>query len=336
MAVSAVDVVSEAFEHTKQQLFKPFRLGQWTRLGIVGLLAGEITSTGGCSTNYRVPTIPRSGGGQALMFQAALDRGPLMIALIAMAIVVGLVLLVAFLYISSTMRFVLFDSVVTKECHIRRFWRQRTEPGFRYFVWQLVVGLISLAGMAVLVITAAIAGFAAGWLRAPREHILPLVIGGLIFFVILALWLFGFLLIHVLTKDFVVPQMAVDNVTPPFEGWRKAVDDDRFRKGPLCRAMLASKLLAERSAPVAFSCQFSALVVILAILVPVGSSSFYRLPGGADSRYRLECADIGTGHRLGNSYTGGVSLRGFVDHCPVYGITFRHIRSISLQRVIPR
>ena len=270
MAVSAVDVVSEAFEHTKQQLFKPFRLGQWTRLGIVGLLAGEITSTGGCSTNYRVPTIPRSGGGQALMFQTVLDRGPLMIALIAMAIVVGLVLLVAFLYISSTMRFVLFDSVVTKECHVRRFWRQRTEPGFRYFVWQLVVGLISFAGVAVLVITAAIVGFAAGWLRAPREHILPLVIGGLIFLVVLAVWLFGFLLIHVLTKDFVVPQMAVDNVTP-LEGWRRLWTMMDSEKGRFA-GYVGMKVLLSIGAFILSS--IAALVVILAILVPVGVPAF--------------------------------------------------------------
>ena len=44
MPISAVDAISPAFEHTKQQLFKPFRFGQWTRLAFVGLLAGELGS----------------------------------------------------------------------------------------------------------------------------------------------------------------------------------------------------------------------------------------------------------------------------------------------------
>jgi hypothetical protein len=35
LPVSAVDVIKSAFDHMKQQLFKPFRLGQWTRLAAV-------------------------------------------------------------------------------------------------------------------------------------------------------------------------------------------------------------------------------------------------------------------------------------------------------------
>ena len=175
-----------------------------------------------------------------------------------------------FLYIGSTMRFVLFDSVVAKECHIRRFWRQRTEPGFRYFVWQLVVGFISLAGTAVLVITAAIVGFAAGWLRAPREHVLPLILGGLVFFIVLAVWLMVFLLVHVLTKDFVVPQMAVDNVTP-LEGWRRLwamMDSEKGRYAGYVGMKLVLSIAAFILSGIA------ALLVILAILVPVGIPAF--------------------------------------------------------------
>src|SRR5215467_13552886 len=120
MAIPAVDVISTAFEHTKRQLFEPFRLGQWTRLAIVGVLAGE--TVGGCNLSYssRVPFTPRSGGSQAFM-QAALARGPLLVLAIGILILLALALVVAFVYVNSMMRFVLFDSVVTGECHIRRF-----------------------------------------------------------------------------------------------------------------------------------------------------------------------------------------------------------------------
>src|SRR5437762_11960136 len=44
--VSATDSITLAFEHTKRQLFKPFRFGQSVRLAFVGLLAGELGSGG--------------------------------------------------------------------------------------------------------------------------------------------------------------------------------------------------------------------------------------------------------------------------------------------------
>ncbi len=59
-------------------------------------------------------------------------------SLIAVLIVAGLVLLVLFLYVNSVMRFVLFDSVVAKECRIRESWSRRQGPGRRYFFWQIL------------------------------------------------------------------------------------------------------------------------------------------------------------------------------------------------------
>jgi hypothetical protein len=46
MPLSAVDVISPAFERMRQHLFRPFQLSQWFRLAIVGFLAGEM-GTGG-------------------------------------------------------------------------------------------------------------------------------------------------------------------------------------------------------------------------------------------------------------------------------------------------
>ena len=62
-------------------------------------------------------------------------------SLIAVLIVAGLVLMVLFLYLSSVMRFVLFDSVVAKECRIRDSCSRRQGPGWRYFVLQILLFL---------------------------------------------------------------------------------------------------------------------------------------------------------------------------------------------------
>ena len=56
MPISAVDTITLAFQHTKRQLVQPFRFWQWTRLALVGLLAGEMGS-GSCNvpSNFNLP-----------------------------------------------------------------------------------------------------------------------------------------------------------------------------------------------------------------------------------------------------------------------------------------
>ena len=44
--ISALDALQPAFRHTWRQLFKPFRLGLWARLALVGIATGDIP---GCS-----------------------------------------------------------------------------------------------------------------------------------------------------------------------------------------------------------------------------------------------------------------------------------------------
>ena len=57
--------------------------------------------------------------------------------MIAVLIVIGLIFALIMLYVSSVMRFILFDSVVEKECRIRRNWSRRQSAGWRYLLWQL-------------------------------------------------------------------------------------------------------------------------------------------------------------------------------------------------------
>jgi hypothetical protein len=118
------------------------------------------------------------------------------------------------------MRFILFDSVVAKECHIRQGWGRRQGPGLRLFLWKLVYSLLGLVGMVVLLGVPAGFAFAMGWFHQPKEHLLPLVLGGIILFFVLLIFFFASGVIFVLTKDFVVPQMALEEISA-FEGWRR-------------------------------------------------------------------------------------------------------------------
>ena len=267
MPASAIDLVGTAWEHTKNQLFKPFNLGQWVRLGIVGLLAGEMGYTGGCTSSYRFPSVPSRGGtATAFVAQATVLRNPFFPLAVILLVLAALVLIVALMYVSSIMRFILFESVVSRECRIRRFWSRYTESGTRYFLWNLAMLFVSVFGTGVLVLTAAIIGFGAGWLRAPREHVVPLVLGGLIAVGVLAVWFIALALVHVFTKDFVIPQMAIENVGP-IEGWRRLLqmmDTEKARYA----GYIGMKILLMIAAMIIMA--ILTIIIALVFLIPTG------------------------------------------------------------------
>lgn len=217
MPLSAVDSLTPAFEHTKQQLFRPFRFGQWTRIALVGLFAGEMSSGGGCNLNF--PTHTRAAH-QNFAFAAMPPNWELLAPLLVLAVIAIPVVWLLLMYINSRMRFVLFDSVIAKRCEIDRMWRARQQPAMQYFLWQIVLALVMIAGLCLLVGVPALAAFLLGWFTAPREHLAPLILTGLLLFFVLMAWVLLSLVVHVFTKDFVVPQMALENISA-FEGWRR-------------------------------------------------------------------------------------------------------------------
>jgi hypothetical protein len=219
--ISAVDTITLAFRHTGKQLFQPFRFWQWTRLAIVGLLAGEAGSSGGFNfpTNFNLPQ--HSGSSQDFLGNAFpnIDSATLA-ALIAILIVAGFVLAIVLIYVNSVMRFILFDSILAKECHIRQGWNRRHGIGWKYFWWQIGYVVVVFAVLAVLVGIPAAIAYAMGWFRVPNEHVFALVLGGIALFFVLLIFFVAAIAIQVLTKDFVVPQMALEGIGA-IEGWRR-------------------------------------------------------------------------------------------------------------------
>ncbi len=219
MPISAIDAIPLAFEHTKQQLFARFRLGQWTRLAFVGLLAGELGSGGG--RGFNLGKLGHSQPGGSPHFPA--DLTPMLVALGAVLVVLvfaALVFVIVMMYVGSVMRFILFDSVLTKECHIRLGWQRRQGPGGRLFLWTLLCIVATFGGLALLVGIPVALAFSAGWFRAPSEHVVPLVLCGILLFCVLVIFFVVVALVYALTKDFVVPQMALEDIGV-IEAWRR-------------------------------------------------------------------------------------------------------------------
>jgi len=267
LPISAVDALAPAFHHTKQQLLQPFRLGQWGKLALVGMLAGELTS-GGCNFNGNFPMPSRTGNGTNQLLGTPLPHlDPALYAgLIAFLIVFGLVFLILFMYVSSVMRFVLFDSVIAKRCEIGSSWSRRHAIGLGYFVWQILVFLTTIMGMVILVGVPLAVALALGWMKEPKEHLVPLILGGIVLFFLFFAFLVVLMAVHVMTKDFVIPQMALENVSA-IDGWRRLLPMLRAEKGSYAGYLALKVVMALGTAVVV---GIVAGIVILVTLVPVG------------------------------------------------------------------
>jgi hypothetical protein len=261
LPISAIDAVSPALQHTKEQLLRPFRMAQWAKLALVGFLAGELTS-GGCRGGSFQPAHPGGGGRLPLPHANLL----LYASVIALLIVIGTVFWIVFLYVSSVMRFILFDSVIARRCEIGRSWSRRREAGLRYFVWQLLFLFAMFAGLIVLLGIPAALAFAAGWFKDPHEHMIPLILGGMFLFFVVMSYVVLTVLVHVLTKDFVVPEMALENISA-WEGWRRLLPMLRSEKGSYA-GYIGMKIVMTLAATMVVG--IVTLIVTLMVLIPVG------------------------------------------------------------------
>lgn len=229
------------------------------------MLAGELGSSGGCngSSNFNLPH--QTGSSQHFLDPGLWSIDPaLFAALIAVLVLAGLVLGILLMYVSSVMRFILFDSVVAKECHIRQGWSRRQGPGLKYFLFKLLYLLTTLGGIVVLVGIPAAFAFAVGWLKTPKEHLLPLILGGIVLFLLLLGFVLALAIIYVLTKDFVIPQMALENIGVT-EGWRRLWGMMRAEKGGYA-GYLGMKIVMAIGAAVMVG--IAALILGLVIAIP--------------------------------------------------------------------
>lgn len=267
MPISAVDAITPAFEHTRQQLVRPFRASQWAKLALVGLLAGEMGSGGGGGCNPGSFQMPHPNSSQRFLESGLARMNPALTAsLIAVLIITGFVLFILFLYVNSVMRFVLFDSVVTKECRVWHSWSRRQGPGRRFFVWQILLALASIVCLTILVGIPAGFAFLVGWLRNPKEHMIPLILGGMALFFLFLLFIVVQLVVRVVTKDFVVPQMALEEIGA-LEGWRRLWPQIKHEKGGYA-AYIGMKIVMAIGAAIVLGV-ISAIVILL-FLIPIG------------------------------------------------------------------
>jgi hypothetical protein len=217
VSVSAVDCVQPALQHTRQQLFAPFRFGQWSRLALVAILAGEL-HVGGCNFgNWGQLASHRRNSGQEFLAPAFPHIDPARIAqfagLIAVIVFLAVVLFFVFLYINSVFRFILFESVLRKECSIGDGWQRWHRTGRRYFLWQLVLVISTAVFFGMLVgIPLAMMGAAVGSMKSSAGHVAGIAGGAILLIGIVLFCALALIVVQVLARDFLVPIMALEDL----------------------------------------------------------------------------------------------------------------------------
>ncbi len=207
--LSAAECISPAFQHTKRQFFKPFRFAFWLRLAVLGFFTGELG--GGGNFNFRGFSNSRSSGDWSSPSLTAAQ-----IALIVVVVFAAVMILaVIFTYINSILRFVLFESILNGDTRIAEGWKKWRAQGRSFFVFQLLLMVVSTAFVVILIGIPLAYLFFSGRLRPFHFElsmllwIVPIV--GILLLVSLVL-----AVVRVLTKDFVVPRMALEGI-----GWRE-------------------------------------------------------------------------------------------------------------------
>jgi hypothetical protein len=208
-AFSAADAIAPAISRTNRFLFHPFRLGTFLKLSLVAVitegLGGNLRST-----NFH-PSTPGAGSGTMphLNFPAAW----LGLAILAIAIVVPLAILIA--YLVTRLRFAFFHCLVYQVKQIAPGWRLYREQAMRFFLLNIAVGFAFLA----LVVLCALP-FVSGFIRLFREmHEGSHFDFGGFFAVFLPFFLLVLVICvlawvtDVILRDLMLPHIALENAT---------------------------------------------------------------------------------------------------------------------------
>jgi len=94
----------------------------------------------------------------------------------------------------------------------------------------------------------------------------PLILGGVLLFFLVMTFVVSWLVVHVFSKDFVVPQMALEDISA-MEAWRRLLPRLKSEKGGYA-GYLGMKVVMGIGAAVIVG--IASIIIILLMLIPVG------------------------------------------------------------------
>jgi MFS family permease len=200
MSLYAADSIDDAFTATRE-LLTPVSLGRWAKLALVAFFAGGGTTVPTVSGDVSAPDIETSGGDFDIDTSVLPDD---LMVLAAVAVAVGVLLVVLWSLVGSVMEFVLVESLRSREVTIRRYWGVRWRQGLRLFGFRLALGIPTLAlfggWLAVVLWPVVTDGGTPGWW-------LPTLLLGILLLFVVGL---AVAVVYQFTTVFVVPIMITE------------------------------------------------------------------------------------------------------------------------------
>jgi hypothetical protein len=202
--VSVIDPIGKAIDRVKAVLFEPFEMGKWFVIGFCAWLA-MLGQGGGGGGSFNPGGGGNGGVDPAQVKVWVLEHLTLIISIGLGIFMVGLVIGIVFLWLSSRGRFMFLHCVAENKAEVKVPWHKFRDQGNSLFVFRLVLGIIGFICMALFIgmIIAAIILLSRG-----SRYTAPGLIAGIVVVTLFAI-LVGivFALIRKFTKDFVVPIM---------------------------------------------------------------------------------------------------------------------------------
>src|SRR5579859_6762512 len=273
--LSAIDSFGPALSRAGAMLFRPFRLGTWLKMGLIGLLGGGVV-VASSGLHFRAPVTPSNVPHGDLppnaedFFRAIRSihlADYFHVILIVIAVIAALALI--FLYLFCRFRFILFDTVVTGQPAIGRGWLKYESQAHRYFGFWLVFRLVTWGALFLIVGLPLWHAYKNGLFSG--DNSLPM------FFAIIASLALGalavgiaFAVISTLAKDFVMPVLALDDLSVG-DAW-SAVWRVAASEPGAWAAYMGMKLLCAIGSSIALSIAFviALLPALILIGIPVG------------------------------------------------------------------
>lgn len=234
--ISVLEPIGAAIEKTKQILFRPFDIGKWFTLGFCAWLATLGDSGGGGGPNFNF----NYGGGSHgstqefqhqvhTVKQEIINNLPVILTVGIVVLIFVFVLAFVFMWLKSRGQFMFLHGVANNVSEVVNPWNRYARQGNSLFLFRVVlwlIGMIVSVAMIVPLVFIFIAFAESDFKAIAVAGIVPaifLIIGFICFCIIMAV-------INVLTKDFVVPVMYLQDCTVT-EGWKRFWNLLRFHKG---------------------------------------------------------------------------------------------------------
>ncbi len=202
--IELIAPMGKALRHTGKVLFEPFDMGKWFVIGFCAWLA-TLGKGGGPSFGYNFDANSfRQGSQEARQFIESL---PWVVPLVIGASILGLILYLLCLWLSSRGKFMFLYCAVNNCAFVKYPWDQFRRQGNSVFLFRLVVSILWMIGLGLTALLGfgLYAALRGGGGLPPDGAIILTVLGAVMIGLPLAV---AFFIVSVVTEDFVIPIMV--------------------------------------------------------------------------------------------------------------------------------